>query len=451
MGKTHRKNQKGDFGSGSKNQNKQKGKKHKTESKVDDIEVVLERNGVDQSSLFEIDGSLLEGGGQVLRNGIAYAALLSKPILIRKIRAGRSSPGLRKQHMTGISMVSSICHGRLMNDFLHSTELAFIPGVPPKPEEGAEEYKFAADAITAGSICLVLQAALPCLIFLPSASTCELRGGTNAEKAPTIDYAAEVLLPTLKKHLGLDLSIDITRRGYFPRGGGEVIVKAQPVAPTATLPSFTLDTPGKLTSIRISAVVGGNLAASIADRMAAAALKHVVDALSLSDDTSRVDAEKIALLDYNVSDGPVQVGDVTIHVEPVKEPIELSPFPGCFILLVGETDTGCLFGSSSIGAKGAQAEKVGEQAAKELIEDIGSGGAVDRHMQDQLIIFMALASGTSSIVCGPLELHTETAIHWAQQIAGASVVVEPVPDSKCSRITVTGIGYSPSQFVGRGL
>jgi RNA 3'-terminal phosphate cyclase (ATP) len=37
-------------------------------------------------------------------------------------------------------------------------------------------------------------------------------------------------------------------------------------------------------------------------------------------------------------------------------------------------------------------------------------------MQDQLIIFMALASGRSSMLCGELTLHTRTSISIAGQL-----------------------------------
>ena len=60
-----------------------------------------------------IDGSLKEGGGQILRNSMSLAALLKKPIKIINIRAGRSSGGLKAQHLTGIELVSYIYSGKL--------------------------------------------------------------------------------------------------------------------------------------------------------------------------------------------------------------------------------------------------------------------------------------------------------------------------------------------------
>ena len=49
-----------------------------------------------------IDGSFMEGGGQVLRISLALAAITGTPVHVSKIRQGRSTPGLRAQHLAGL-------------------------------------------------------------------------------------------------------------------------------------------------------------------------------------------------------------------------------------------------------------------------------------------------------------------------------------------------------------
>lgn len=125
--------------------------------------------------------------------------------------------------------------------------------------------------------------------------------------------------------------------------------------------------------------------------------------------------------------------------------------------LVAETETGCLLAGSALGEKGQSSESVGEAAAQELVRNLNHGGCVDEHLQDQLILFMALAEGGSRLRTGPLTLHTTTNIHFCQMLTGvrfhpsptlltpqAEFQVTPLSDAEGegSLIICKGVGYS---------
>ena len=49
--------------------------------------------------MIELDGSLGEGGGQILRTSLALAMCTGQRMKIQRIRAKRSKPGLMRQHL----------------------------------------------------------------------------------------------------------------------------------------------------------------------------------------------------------------------------------------------------------------------------------------------------------------------------------------------------------------
>ncbi len=105
--------------------------------------------------MIEIDGSMGEGGGQVLRSALSLSILTRQPFLIYNIRLGRKKPGLKAQHLKAVDAAAAISRAAVEGAQLDSTRLTFTPG-----ELRTGRYKF--DIGTAGSTSLVLQT-----VFMP--------------------------------------------------------------------------------------------------------------------------------------------------------------------------------------------------------------------------------------------------------------------------------------------
>jgi len=115
---------------------------------------------------------------------------------------------------------------------------------------------------------------------------------------------------------------------------------------------------------------------------------------------------------------------------------------GSGIILWAETVSGCVFGGSALWSKGDDPVAVGDAAAQEVVKGLQAGGCVDEYMQDQIIIFLALARGTSVVKTGmPLTLHTKTAIWVAEQLTNARFQVEE-DNNGLTIIRCNGIGHS---------
>ncbi|KAG8899928.1 hypothetical protein FRB99_006356 [Tulasnella sp. 403] len=111
----------------------------------------------------------------------------------------------------------------------------------------------------------------------------------------------------------------------------------------------------------------------------------------------------------------LQMVEIETQTETAKEAVG----SGFGLSLWAETEGGCIISGSSIGERAKRAEEVGKEAADELIANLAHGGCTDEYLQDQIIIFMALAEGKSTVVTGPLSLHTRTAIWVAETMTEA--------------------------------
>lgn len=327
----------------------------------------------------EIDGSYGEGGGQILRSSIALSALTLKPVRVFNIRAKRSNPGLRPQHMTAIRAVATISKAEVKGLYKGSMEVEFIP------RERLSGY-FRFDIGTAGSISLVLQALLPAAALAPGSCTFEITGGTDVMRAPPIDYMRFVFTKWLKL-LGYQVEITLLRRGHYPRGGGRVMVRTNPVS---KLRPIIAEDRGDIVEVRgISHAV--RLPRHVAERQAKAAIEVLKNA---------------------------GYSDVEIEIEwyhPRKDP-HLGP--GSAIVLWATTSKGFVLGADALGERGKPAERVGREAATKLIKELQSGAPIDKHMGDMLIPFIAIASGNSRIKVSNLTSHTLTNVHVTEKILG---------------------------------
>ncbi|KAJ3335853.1 hypothetical protein HDU93_004239, partial [Gonapodya sp. JEL0774] len=236
----------------------------------------------------EIDGGILEGGGQILRSSLAYAAILGSPVRIRDIRKNREKPGLRPQHMTGVNLVAEVSHATTFGSRVDSCELLYTPPMisgevndlplnspavmatrPPFLGNSTSAYttqhflsddsptrSYVADTGTAGSVSLLIQGSLPVLLFTPGETRLVLRGGTDVDHSPPIDYITKVFQEVVHGKLGLKpesgsagFEIGVVRRGLHPRGGGEVIVDVRGLESGQQLHGFSIVDRGRVESL----------------------------------------------------------------------------------------------------------------------------------------------------------------------------------------------------------
>jgi len=322
----------------------------------------------------EIDGSYGEGGGQLVRTSVALAAITGQCVHLFNIRAKRNNPGLAPQHFTGVKAVAALCSGTVEGLEAKTREIIFRPGVL----RGGE---FDFHVGTAGSITLVLQAALPVAATCHEPVLMNITGGTDVPAAPPLDYFRYILLPLLLQ-TGVKAKMEVLCRGYYPRGGGGVVVE---VDPSPVFKPLVLDKSRGLAGIRGFAHIS-NLPAHILDRMIASAL-----------------------------------GELTQFPAPAITRAELGRDKaigsGGAILLAADMGNTTL-GASAVAQRGVPAERLGSVAGQHLREEILSGATLDIHASDQVLIYFALAAmdrRTSSFLAKGLSSHAATTIWLLEQ------------------------------------
>jgi RNA 3'-terminal phosphate cyclase (ATP) len=325
-----------------------------------------------------IDGNYGEGGGQILRTALALSCVLQKDIEIYNIRKGRKVPGLQAQHLTCVKAAQAISEAEIEGDRLQSQILRFSP----RKIKGGNLFF---DVGTAGSVCLVLQSIIIPLSLADAPSDLRLKGGTHVPFSPPVTYFLKILFPMLNK-LGMNLNMEIKRWGWYPKGGGEVICQINPVE---RIKPLNLIERGKLLKVSGLSVVS-NLPLSIAQRQKKEAERNL-DENGFKLETEILDAPSIG--------------------------------KGTFFFLLASFENS-LAGFSSLGALGKRAEQVSDEACKAFLDFMNTSGAVEEHLADQLIPFLALANSESNFSVSRISQHLLTNIWVTQQFLPVKIVVD---------------------------
>jgi len=326
--------------------------------------------------MLEIDGSVGEGGGQIIRTAIALAAITGKEVEITNIRANRPKPGLSAQHLHAVKAVERLSGGKTEGLELRSTRLQFTPGE-------LKGFEGDIDIGTAGSITLLLQSLIPVALFADTETKVRITGGTDVNWSPPIDFYTHVFLPALQE-MGCEVHLDVKRRGYYPKGGGLVDVS---VCPVEHINGFALQNRGHDGIVHGISHSSG-LPAHVAERQAKAA-KKILDNAGYNTELKK-----------EIEDGSKRT-------------------TGSVITLWCGYKSG-----SALGERGKRAEFVGEEAAKSIITELESTATVDVHLADQLVPYIALSKDKSEMKVREITKHLETNMYITQKFFDVAFEIE---------------------------
>ena len=171
-------------------------------------------------NFLKINGEHGEGGGQIIRSAITLSCITKQPIHLENIRKNRKVIGLRPQHLTAIKIIQKITNAEVIGAEIGSTELKFIPG-------NVKSLELIEDVGTAGSVSLILQVLIPVIAISQKKLDLKIKGGTDVLWSPSIDYTQYVLREAYSR-MGIKFTLELCKRGYYPKGGGEINLHVNP-------------------------------------------------------------------------------------------------------------------------------------------------------------------------------------------------------------------------------
>jgi RNA 3'-terminal phosphate cyclase (ATP) len=331
-----------------------------------------------------LDGAQGEGGGQILRTALSLAMLQRRSLRLHNIRAGRSKPGLMRQHLVCVRAAAEISGADVVGAEIGSTALSFRPGAI---RPGHYEFRIG----SAGSTLLVLQTVLPALLQAGGRSSLILEGGTHNRMAPSADFIAAAFLPQLAR-MGAEVSMTVERHGFYPAGGGRLRIDIAP----ATLSPLALHERGTALGIDATALVR-SLPRHVGERECETA------------------ATRFSLTHREIRELPGGPG-------PANALVLAARFDHVSEVVVG------------LGEQGLSAEVVASRACDELRAYLAHGAPVGEHLADQLLLPLVLSGG--SFVTGRPSTHLETNAAVIRAFDAAAIDISPDPGDPQRRYRV---------------
>jgi len=341
--------------------------------------------------VLEIDGSQQSGSGTIVRYAVGLASLLRKNLHLKNIRYKRKKRGLRPQHLKAVQACADMTKGSLQGAEVGSEEIIYKPG---KIMTGGT---YVWDIGTSGSATMLAQTILPLACFAGAPSRFQIVGGLFQDFAPAAHHLQRVVYPLLKK-MGMHTTLHIKRPGYVPTGEGIIEIEIEPIK---TLRPFHMMKQGNAQHFQGVAISSHLEEREVSARMAQQCYR--------------------SLKKYGLEGSIEQIDDTKAYQK------------GASLTVCLTTSEGCIIGADMAGKPGRSSEFIGKSVARMLIEDLHSGATVDRHMADQLIIYCALARGTSRYIVPAMTEHVETNLWLIQEIlqarteiAGQAIAIEGI-------------------------
>ena len=325
-------------------------------------------------NFLKINGAHGEGGGQIVRSAITLSCITNQPIHLENIRKNRKNEGLKPQHLAAIKILKKISNAKVIGDTLGSTELKFIPGE-------IKNLDLIEDVKTAGSISLILQVLIPAVSISQKKLSLIIKGGTDVMWSPTMNYTKYVLKEAYYR-MGIRFEVQIIKRGYYPKGEGEVIVEVFP---------------SEIKSIKLS--------------------KRKKQKLQLKCSFSKIPIEIIEKK-IDVIKEEVQKHNFEIEIEMKEDEASDS---GSSVLIYSVDE------NSIIGIDGLLNKKT-QNFDLDVKEIFDNSFGMDKNMADMLVVPASLGLDITKFEVHEITKHLETNLFVTSKITGCKYGIGKIPD-----------------------